>query len=168
VRDTFRQLMAAAEARVQSDPQLARSAESRVLGVMVTATSEAVLLLGLRATPLPRGRVAMEIGFADPHGRAANDTTTLVLPAHERAIERSLRRLSGNALIFDASPAQRRARVDAVREVLLRVAAFVNDRRNEIESVEARPLAILFDGSAEVREACVSVSDWFERSLNAS
>ncbi len=168
VRDTFRQLMAAAEERLGKDGALAAETERRVLGVMVTATSEAALLLGLRATPLPHGRVAMEIGFADPHGRAANDVTVLVLPANDRAIERSLRRLSGSSLIFADSPAERRARLEAISDVLLRIAAFVNDRRGEIESVEVRPLALLLDGSAEVREACVAVSDWFERSLTGS
>jgi hypothetical protein len=45
------------------------------------------------------------------------------------------------------------------------LAAFVNDHQEEIESIEIRPLAILLDGSVEVREACVAVSDCFERSL---
>lgn len=165
VRDTFRQLMAAAQARLAADASLAPEGAARVLGVMVTATSEATLLLGLRATPLPHGRVAMEIGFADPHGRASNDGTVAVLPANERAIERALRRLSGSALILGGTPTERRARIAAISDVLLRVAAFVDDRRREVESVEARPLALLLDGSVEVRETCVSVGDWFERSL---
>lgn len=165
VRDTFRQLMAAAEERIASaTPQIA-GAENRLLGVMVTATSDAVALLGVRATPLPRSRVAMEIGFADPHGRAANDITVAVLPADPRSIEHSLRRLLGSSLIFDTTAAQRKARLEAISDVLLRLAAFVHDRRDEIESVEVRPLALLLDGSAEVREACISVSDCFERSL---
>jgi hypothetical protein len=37
----------------------------------------------------------------------------------------------------------------------------------EIESVELRPVALLPHGVAEVREACVTVSDAFERSLRA-
>jgi hypothetical protein len=78
-------------------------------------------------------------------------------------IERALRRLAGAALLLETSASQRKTRVDNVVDVLQRVAAFVNDRRREIEGVELRPLAVLLDGSVEVREACVRVSDWFER-----
>jgi ATP-grasp domain len=168
VRDTFRQLMAAAEARVPGDASQGPDGNARVLGVMVTATSEAALLLGLRVTPLPRGRVAMQIGFADPHGRASNDSTTVVLPANANAIERALRRLAGSSLVLVANATERRARLDAIGDVLLRLAAFANDRRVEVESVEVRPLALLLDGTAEVREARVVVSDYFERSLAGS
>ena len=50
--------------------------------------------------------------------------------------------------------------------MLLRVSAFVHERREQVESVELRPLALLLDGSVELREACVTVSDAFERSLS--
>src|SRR5262249_45125327 len=102
-------------------------------------------------------------GFADPHGRAAHDETATVLPAEQAVIERALRRLSGSALLLDTTPAQRKARVENIADLLQRVAAFVNDRRDQISSVELRPVAVLIDGSVEVREACVSVTDWFER-----
>jgi hypothetical protein len=162
VRDTFRQLWAAAHHRLGNPPGVD---DRRVLGVMITATSEASALLGVRATPLPQARVAAEIGFADPHGRASGDTTTTILPAEAGAIERCLQRLAGNALLLSAAPALRKARVEAIADVLLRLAAFVNDRRREIEAVEVRPLAVLLDGSVEVREACIAVGDYFERSL---
>ncbi|HET6337685.1 MAG TPA: acetate--CoA ligase family protein [Polyangiales bacterium] len=162
VRDTFRQLMAAAHSRLGNPPG---ADDRRVLGVMVTATSEASALLGVRVTPLPQARVAAEIGFADPHGRAAADTTVTILPAEVGAIERALQRLAGNALLLSAAPALRKARVEAIADVLLRLASFVNDRRREVEAVEVRPLAVLLDGSVEVREACIAVSDYFERSL---
>jgi hypothetical protein len=162
VRDTFRQLMAAAHQRLGVAPG---SDDRRVMGVMITATSEATALLGIRATPLPRGRVAMQLGFADPHGRAADDVTITILPADVRVIERSLERLAGSSLLLDAPPALRKARVDAISDVLLRLSAFVHDRRQEIESVELRPLAVLLDGTVEVREACIAVSDHYERSL---
>ncbi|HEX7477995.1 MAG TPA: acetate--CoA ligase family protein [Polyangiales bacterium] len=165
VRDTFHQLLAVAHDRLASDPSLRAAADNRLLGVMVTATSEAHALLGVRATPLPRGRVAIEVGFADPHGRAASDQTVAILPATLDTLERSLRRLQGADLLFAAPLAQRRTRVDAICDVLLRLAAFVHERREEIECVELRPLALLLDGSVEVREACVSVSDHFERSM---
>ena len=167
VRDTFRQLMGVARNRLQQMAPNDARAVDRLLGVMVTATSEAAALLGVRAWSLPRGRVAMEVGFADPHGAAAGDRTLAVLPAPQSAIDRALRRLQGSDLLFGGTAAQRRARLDAVGDVLLRSSAFVNDRRAEVESVELRPLALLLDGSAEVREACVTVSDAFERSLIA-
>ncbi|HKU39434.1 MAG TPA: acetate--CoA ligase family protein [Polyangiales bacterium] len=162
VRDTFRQLMAAAHTRLGIAPNVE---DRRLLGVMITATSDASALLAVRATPLPHGRVAMRIGFADPHGRAAGDATLSILPAEPRAIQRSLQRLSGSALLLDAEPELREARLDAIADVLLRVSAFVHERRSEIEAVELQPLAVLSDGSVEVREACVSVSDYFERAL---
>jgi hypothetical protein len=167
VRDTFRQLMGVAKGRLQQVAANDARAVERLLGVMVTATSEAAALLGVRAWALPRNRVAMEIGFADAHGTAADDRTLAVLPAPQRAIDRALRRLQGADLLFAGTAAQRRARLDAVGDVLLRTSAFVDARRAEVDSVELRPLAILLDGSAEVREACIAVSDAFERSLIA-
>lgn len=162
VRDCYRQLLAAAQLRL--DP--AENVDGRrVLGVMVTATSEASALLGVRATPLPQAKVAMELGFADPHGRAASDRTLAILPAESAAIERSLKRLSGSELLFGVSPALRKARFEAIADVLLRLCAFVNDRRQEVDAVELRPLAVLLDGSVEVREASILVSDYFERTL---
>jgi acetyltransferase len=165
VRDTFRQLMGQAKVRLPLVTSDARASE-RLLGVMVTATSEAAALLGVRAWPLPRARVGVEVGFADPHGYAASDRTLTVLPSPLSAIERALRRLLGSELLFGGSAAQRKARLDAIGDVLLRISAFVHDRRSEIETVELRPVALLLDGSVEVREACVAVSDAFERSLS--
>jgi hypothetical protein len=167
VRDTFRQLMGLAKSRLEQMLPADAHASDRLLGAMVTATSEAGALLGVRAWPLPRARVAMEIGFADPHGMAAGDRTLAVLPAPIASIERALRRLQGSDLLFRGSAAQRKAHLEAIGEVLLRVSAFVNDLRDQVEAVELRPLALLLDGHVEVREACVSVSDAFERSLSA-
>jgi hypothetical protein len=168
VRDTFRQLMGLAKLRLEQvlpgDPR----AIDRLLGVMVTATSEASALLGVRAWPLPRGRVGMEVGFADPHGSAAGDATLAVLPAPLASIERILRRLRGSSLLFGGTPAQSKAHLEAVGDVLLRLSAFTHDRREQVSSIELRPLALLLDGSVEVREACVSVSDAFERSLSSA
>jgi hypothetical protein len=167
VRDTFRQLMALAESRLQQVLPDDRRASERLLGVMVTETSEASALLGVRAWPLPRNRVAMEIGFADPHGAAAGDRTLAVLPVPITGIERVLRRLQGSALLLGGTAAQRKLHIEAIGDVLLRVSAFVHELREQVESVELRPLALLLDGSVELREACVTVSDAFERSLSA-
>jgi len=163
VRETFRQLFAVAQARIATDPAKAANAERRLLGVLVTATSEATALLSVYATALPHGRVAVRVGFADPHGHAARDETVTVLPAEQHVIERALSRLAAASLLFEADATQPNRCVDHIVDVLQRVAAFVHDRRREIESVELRPLAVLVDGSVEVREACVTVSDWFEK-----
>lgn len=167
VRDTFRQLMGLAKTRLSHAVPQAPQAADRLLGVMVTATSESIALLGVRAWPLPEGRVAMEIAFADAHGAAADDRTLLVMPAPAAHIERALRRLAGSSLVLGPRSAQRRAHLDAIADVLHRLSAFVHDRRREVSGCELRPLALLLDGSVEVREACVTVSDAFERMLAA-
>jgi hypothetical protein len=177
VRDTFRQLMGLAKARLVTKPNASSAASTtlrppsegdvvdRVLGVMVTATAESRALLGARAWPLPEGRVAMEISFADAHGSAADDRTLLVMPATAEQIERALERLAGHSLILGTVRSERRAHLEAIADVLHRLSAFVHDRRREVTSVELRPLALLLDGTIEVREACVTVSDAFERML---
>jgi hypothetical protein len=178
VRDTFRQLMGLAKARLVAKPSAIAPAAvrypgsddviDRVLGVMVTATAESRALLGARAWPLPEGRVAMEIAFADAHGAAADDRTLLVMPATTEQIERALERLAGHTLILGSIRSERRAHLDAIADVLHRLCAFVHDRRREVTTVELRPLALLLDGTIEAREACVTVSDAFERMLHAA
>jgi hypothetical protein len=111
--------------------------------------------------------VRTELGFADPHGEAAGDRTVTALPAPIGRIEAVLSRLRGSDLILAGSPVERRATVEAIADVLLRVSAFVDDQREEISSVEIDPLAVLLGGVAEVREACVTVGDAFIRSLEA-
>lgn len=167
VRDTYRELMALASARMASAARAdaAQRQEIRLLGVSVSATSVAIALLGVHATPLPDGHVATRLYFCDPHGWAAGDSTALVLPAPVARIERAISRLDGSPLIRATTAAQRRQRIGNIADVLLRLAAFITDRGAEVESVELRPLALRLDGSVEVREACVSVSDTFERSL---
>lgn len=164
VRDAFHQLVALAKTKA---PAGERAVERRLLGVVVAATGGATALLGVHARPLPHGRVAMEIRFADPHGQAAGDATLAVLPTPLEALGRALGRLRGASLLLPDSPARRKANLESVGDVLLRLAAFVHDRRDDVESVELRPLALLPDGTAEVREACVRVSDAFERTLAA-
>jgi hypothetical protein len=73
--------------------------------------------------------------------------------------------LRGSALLLAGGAARRKQHVDSLSDVLLRLCAFVNDHRDQVNAVEIRPLALLADGSVEVREACVHVSDHYERSL---
>src|SRR5262249_12933433 len=140
MRDTFRQLHAAADARFASVGPPARG--GRILGVLVNATSEPPAELGIRARVLPHRRAEIRLGFAAAPGRPARDETATVLPAELPVIERALRRLSGAALLLDTTPAQRKTRVENIADLLQRVAAFVNDRRDQISSVELRPLAV--------------------------
>jgi hypothetical protein len=158
-RDAFRQIMAMAKNR---------SAEARLLGVTVSASTMARTLLRVRMEPLAAGPVLAEIGFADPHGRASADVTQTVLPATAKALERVLLRLRGSSLLLSGTPQERTQAVTAIGDVLMRLAAFVHQWRTEIEAVEVNPLAILVGGELEVREACVVVGDTFSRSLNAS
>ena len=158
-RDAFRQIMAVAKNR---------SADARLLGVTVSASTMARTLLHVRMEPLAAGPVLAEIGFADPHGRASGDATQTVLPATAKALERVLFRLRGSSLLLSGTPQERTQAVSAIGDVLMRLAAFVHQWRDQIESVEVNPLAILVGGELEIREACVTVGDAFSRSLNAS
>ncbi|MGB8223797.1 MAG: acetate--CoA ligase family protein [Polyangiales bacterium] len=158
-RDAFRQILAVAKTR---------SEDARLLGVTVSASTMARTMLRVRMEPLASGPVLAEIGFADPHGRASGDMTQTVLPATGKALERVLLRLQGSSLLLAGTPQQRTESVNAIGDVLMRLAAFVHQWRREIESVEVNPLAILVGGQLEVREACVTVGDAFSRSLNAS
>ena len=158
-RDAFRQIMAVAKTRAE---------DARLLGVTVSASTMARTLLRVRMEPLAAGPVLAEIGFADPHGRATGDSTQTVLPATAKALERVLLRLRGSSLLLSGTPQERTQAVSAIGDVLMRLAAFVHQWRDEIESVEVNPLAILVGGELEVREACVTVGDAFSRSLNAS
>ncbi len=156
VRDVFRQTMALARSR---------SPEARLLGVTVSAATTAKALLGVRVRRFASALALAEVGFLDAHGAAAHDRTTMVLPTTAEGIDRALARLAGAPLLFGSSPSERRHVVSAVGDVLLRLAVFVHDWPDEIESVDACPLAVLVGGDVEVREARVQVTDAFTRSL---
>lgn len=159
VRDVFRQITALATER---------RPDARLLGVTVGAATTPTAMLRVRAVPLDAEWVLAEIGFADPHGLASGDQTRTVLPASAQRIERTLARLRGSSLVLSGTAARRRAVVEAITDALLRLAAFVDRHRTEIESVEIRPLAVLAGGTVEAREACVTVGDWFLRSLEVT
>jgi len=157
-REAYRQILALAKSR---------SKNARLLGVTVSESTMARTLLRVRMEPLPSGPVLAEIGFADPHGRASGDNTQTVLPATARALERVLLRLRGSSLLLEGSAQERKQAVSAIGDVLMRLAAFVHQWRDQIEAVEVNPLAILVGGELEVRQACVTVGDAFSRSLHA-
>lgn len=157
-REAYRQVMALAKSR---------SPEARLLGVTVSASTLARTLIRLRMTPLSTGPVLMEIGFADPHGRASDDSTMTVLPATAKALERVLLRLRGSDLLVPGNAQERRKSVSAIGDVLMRLAAFIHQWRDEVESLDVNPLAVLVGGELEIRQACVTVGDAFSRSLHA-
>jgi hypothetical protein len=158
VREVYRQVTTMAQTRVP---------KARLLGVTVTATRLSQAFLRLVATPLPHGLVLAEVGFADPHGVAAGDHTHTVLPAPGATIERVIGRLAGSPLVLHGTAAERRSVISGLRDLMLRVAAFVDDQRAEVECVEIDPVALLVGGAFEVREVCVTVGDAFQRSLEA-
>lgn len=159
VREVFRQMSSLAKSR---------SAGSRVLGVTVSATTAANALLRLRMRSLAPGVCLTQVGFADPHGLAAEDQASLLLPCRFEHLEARLERLRGHPLLLGDSVPVRRARVEELADVLLRVAAFVDDWRTEVKEVRVETLAMLLGGGAEIREACVVVSDAFARSLDTA
>ncbi|MFT5430962.1 MAG: hypothetical protein ACI9OJ_001641 [Myxococcota bacterium] len=159
VREVFRQMASLAKNRAPG---------SRVLGVTVSATTTANALLRLRMRSLAPGVCLTQLGFADPHGLAAEDQASLLLPCRFEHLEARLERLRGHPLLLGDSVPIRRARVEELADVLLRVAAFVDDWRTEVKEVRIETLAMLLGGGAEIREACVVVSDAFERSIDTA
>ncbi|MBK7777354.1 MAG: acetate--CoA ligase family protein [Sandaracinaceae bacterium] len=154
-RDAFRQIMALAKTRAP---------EERLLGVTVSAATQARALLRVKLVPMPAGLVRCELAFADPHGLASDDGVRTFLPRSREGIGRVLDGLRGRALLYP-DDADRRVVVDEVGDVLMRLAAFVHAFREHVREVEISPLAVLVGGEVEVREACVVVGDAFERSM---
>jgi hypothetical protein len=154
-RDAFRQIMAMAKTRAPED---------RLLGVTVSAATQARALLRVKLRPMPGGLVRCEIEFADPHGLASGDGVRTLLPRSRDGIGRVLDGLRGRALLYPTE-AERRIVVEEVGDVLMRLAAFQHAFREHVREVQISPLAVLVGGEVEVREACVVVGDAFERSM---
>ena len=158
VRDVFRQIMTLAQSRAP---------EGRVLGVTVSATAPSRATLDVRARCLTDDLVGIELGFADAHGRAARDRVHTVLPCRPAQLERALGRLVGESLLLPTAKTERKIALNALGETLHRLAAFLHDWRDEVASIDVRPLAVLVNGDVELREVSVHVTDAFERSLES-
>lgn len=156
VRETFRELVALAE---RKDPS------ARVLGVTVSASTTAHCSLRIVVERIARTRLVATIGFGDAHGRATADEIAVVLPATPDELGTALGKLHGASLLLGERPAESRTVRTAVTDVVLRLAAFLEDFPEEVDRVTVDPLAILVGGEAEVRETCVQVSDAFTRRL---
>ncbi|MCB9667411.1 MAG: acetate--CoA ligase family protein [Myxococcales bacterium] len=141
-----------------------RAPHARLLGVTVSATRTERALLRVRMTPTSARLVLLQIGFADPHGMAAGDLTMSYVPLSRLRFDRMLQRLLGRTLLASE---QRSSSVDLdhLYEVTHRIGNLIDEHRTEIASVEINPLAILLDGTVEIREACVTVSDTYDRAL---
>ncbi|MCC7538685.1 MAG: acetate--CoA ligase family protein [Deltaproteobacteria bacterium] len=147
-RDAYRELLLRAELL---------SPEARVLGATVSRSAVVTARLAVRARVHRAGFVVADIAFADEHGRAARDATTLMLPASPAMVRRALDRLAGAPLL---------ARIEEpLRDLLVRVGAFVRDRSREVSEVWLEPVVRLADGRAEVWGARVVVGDVFARAL---
>lgn len=156
VREVFRQLMQLGEQRAD---------RARVLGVSVSADAPAQAELFAHFGPVHEGLVQVSLGFADRHGKASDDRLLTVLPAPMARFESVLGRLRGFPLLGLGSAQDARARVQAIGDVLLRLAAFSLQFRDEVEGIEVRPLSLRWNGEVEIREACVHVSRAFERAM---
>jgi hypothetical protein len=158
VREVYRELMAAAEARARG---------VRILGVTVSTLPEPRALLRVRISPLGDGEALAMVGFADAHGVAAGDHTHTVLPLTPARLERVLARLAGVDLLFGGALSERKRLVESLADLLTRAAELVIDNADAIEAVEIDPLAVLYDGTAEARDAAIHVTDRFEREMEA-
>lgn len=146
VRDGFRLVTTMAAER---DP------DARLLGVYVTAESAAWLRLRLVVHAATKDWALGEIGRSDDPSRA----TLAALPTTSERLKHVLGRLGVTA------PRGPRSLDDLV-EALNRLAVFVVEQKDAVTRLEINPLAALVGGGVEVREACVHVSDLFERSLD--
>ncbi len=142
-----------------------RAPDARLLGVTVSATSTPRAILHVDIRSVSDGLALAELAFADPHGLASDDRCSVALPCTPANLACALGELRGAPLLLGETAADRRSRISALGDALLRVAAFVQDWRAEVSEVRLRPLAVLVDGSVEIREASLVVTDAFERSL---
>lgn len=148
VRDGFRTITTMAAER---DPS------ARLLGVHVTAEAASSLDLRLALRPIGETWCLMEIGRAGDAERA----TLAALPTTPERLRATLARIG---LVAPRG----RGAIDALVDALNRVAVFVVDQRDVVTSVRIDPLTLVVGGGVELREACVVVNDFFERSLGAA
>jgi len=155
VRDVFRQMVSLAE---QVEPN------ARILGVSVTQSAPARALLWAHLTPLTLEQVLVTVGFADPHGLASSDQVVAVLPSSAAALADMLMRLRGVSLLVDKK--RPTSDVENVVNLINKAGWILLQHPQQIDQIELQPIAVLFDGQLEVREACITVSDAFLKSLS--
>lgn len=147
-REAFRTITAMAASR---DPT------ARLLGVQVTAETHAWAQLRVTVRAVDELWALADLARADEVG----PSTWLALPT-------SMDRCRA-ALVRAGSPLpQSRADLEALVDALDRLGVFCVDHRDAVASVRVDPLALVVGGTVEVREACVTVTDAFERSLEVA
>lgn len=154
VKEVYRQMMVLAEKT---------ASEARILGVIVSQDVPCRALLQLQYAQVSDGWQRIDIAFADPHGMAAQDSVSVLFPIQSAAMLQILRRLRGVALLA-AGPVSDEALMPLVR-VILRTATLAAQHRQSIATIELRPVALLADGNIEVREACIGVSEAFQKAI---
>lgn len=140
---------------------------ARTLGVTVSVATMSVCLLGLVARPLGTGQSLIEMGFADSHGKATGDRTVGLFPSTPEGLERQLARLAGHNVLprdKDGTPSALLALLDLGN----RLALFLQEMGPAVDRVRMEPVAVLLDGSLEVREVSVSVTDHFSQQVSQS
>lgn len=154
VREAFRELVALAERTRPS---------ARILGVTVGASTFARGLVRVELERVAKGHLVAAIGFADPHGRASDDTVFVPLPAEPDGVRAAMARLRGASLLAPAG--EDNGVLSRLTDVVLRSAAFLDDFAVEVDRVGLDPIALLEGGELEIREAYVHVTDSFTRGL---
>lgn len=156
VRDTFRELVALAERK---------DASARILGVTVSASTTARCTLRITAERIAASRLVATIGFADPHGRVTEDETHVVLPTTPADVRSAILSLRGASLLAEGGSAPRDVVLMRLTDIVLRLAAFMDDFPEEVGEVMLDPIAVLHADEVEIREASVRVTDAFSRQL---
>lgn len=155
VRECFRELVALAE---RTDPN------ARILGVTVGASTLARGFVRVALERRARDLLVATIGFADPHGRASDDSVRVPLPADPARVRDAILRLRGASLFADEGRADAGV-VHAITAMVLRCAAFLHAFAEEVDTLSLDPVALLEGGEIEIREASVHVTDAFTRRL---
>jgi hypothetical protein len=156
VREVFSQLMTLAHTL---------NPNARVLGASIApaAVQHARWRVVVRAVASDWALAHVE--FADPHGAASHDGTHVLLPRTVELIDRSLMRLAGHSLLDETPHAARPPADSSLSDTLLRLGQLTVDHQDSIEQIEINPLVLTRGGSMEIQQACVTVSQAFERAI---
>ncbi len=147
VRDAYRHMMAQAKQR---------KPDARLMGVLISRAKRIRTQLRSKVMPWSATHVLVELGFADPHGLACDDRIAMLFPCQYEHFQKQLHDLRGHA--------QLTAYNDKIYDTLMRFTAMMLDWPHALRSLQVQPLALLCSGEVEVREACLDISDEFERS----
>ncbi|MGB0678721.1 MAG: acetate--CoA ligase family protein [Polyangiales bacterium] len=150
--------------RALQDYARSLSADARVLGVLVGEATMTRALLRVQVEAIDADTVAVQLGFADAHGVAADDCILTPFPQDRQTFSRALTRLRAHALL--GAPGEDAAQVHAgLFDCLCRLATFARDFGPQVDRVILDPLALGLDCRSEVRDARIDINNFFARSL---